>query len=113
MPANGPIHQRAAEPELREETIARVAPAPVGDVDPSSRRNLGRRGLRLGHGVALGIGALALALTLALGGGLPLALALGGGVAIGAGVIAALLLAEQEDGRIERIVERSEPGRDR
>lgn len=59
----------------------------------------------VGHGAALVAGIVTVLVVLALDVGWPLALALGGAVAICAGVIAALGLAEREDGRVERIVE--------
>lgn len=102
-----PTPQRAAEPETRDQTIARVSPDTDGGGDPSSRRHLGRKSMWLGFGAAIAAGVVACLLTLLLDGGVPFALALGGGVAICGGVIAVLLLAEHEDGRIEDIVDES------
>jgi hypothetical protein len=97
---------RAAE--SREETVERVAGGPPHSqriaADPSSRRHVGVRLSAAAIAVAVATAVLVLMVVLLASGGVGLALGLAGAAALGAGVIAALVVAEREDGRIEREV---------
>lgn len=86
---------------VREQETAMRAQGATPHRDPSSRRRLGTRGLVSAHVVGALAGGLAAAVVLLAGGGAGLAIGLGIAVTIGAGVIAGLLLAEREDGRVE------------
>ena len=70
--------------------------------DPSSRRHLGTRGLLGSYAAGAVAGTLSAVLVLVADGGVGLAIALGIAIAIVPGVIAGLLLAEREDGRVEK-----------
>jgi hypothetical protein len=95
--------------ETRDETVERV----IGDepqstrvaVDPSSRRRVGSRMSATAIGVAVAAAIMVLVIVLLASGGTGLALGLGGAAGLGAGIIAALVVAEREDGRIEREVD--------
>ena len=102
------------QPEAREETIERIQSDEMGAEsqhepgggDPTARRHLGRRGLLKGHMVG-GVAAIVAALVIFLiGGSLALSIGIGAAVLIGTGVIVAIVMAEGEDGKIERQVER-------
>ena len=110
-------------PERRDETIERVTGDPPDRsamaADPTSRRRVGTMMSIVGTGAALAVAAIVIGVVLLITEGTGLALALGGAAALGAGIIAALVIAEREDGRIDRVdgdelagAERSD-GRDR
>ncbi len=95
--------------ETRDETVERV----MGDApqstrvaaDPSSRRRVGSSMSTTAIGVALAAAIMVFVIVLLASGGTGLALGLGGAAGLGAGIIAALVVAESEDGRIEREVD--------
>ena len=95
--------------ETRDETVERV----IGDApqstrvaaDPSSRRRVGSRMSAMAIGVALAAAIMVFVIVLLASGGTGVALGLGGAAGLGAGIIAALVVAEREDGRIEREVD--------
>ena len=112
--ATVPVHSDPVQPEAREETIERIQSDEMGAEsqhepgggDPTARRHLGRRGLLKGHMVG-GVAAIVAALVIFLiGGSLALSIGIGAAVLIGTGVIVAIVMAEGEDGKIERQVER-------
>lgn len=108
-----PSQPHSPEVESRDETIARIqredlgaeAQAQPDGADPTSRRHLGRRLARFGLMGGLACAIVGVAVTLMVGGGWPLALGIGAAIVISAGVVIALIAAEDEDGRIERDVE--------
>jgi hypothetical protein len=103
--------ERVQTGESRGETVRRVvreqeavmrAEGATPLRDPSSRRHLGTRGLLGCSAVGVAAGTLSAGIVLVAGGGVGLAIALGIAIAIVPGVIAGLLLAEREDGRVEK-----------
>lgn len=99
--------------ESRNETVERVigdAPRSAGiDADPSSRRRVGSRISATAVGVALATALMAFVIVLLASAGIGLALGLAGATGLGAGIIAALVMAEREDGRVEREVHDDSP----
>jgi hypothetical protein len=101
--------------ESREDTIARVereqgrgveAERQIDGADPTSRRRVGKRSVVRGAIVGTLVAVLVAVISLAAGGGIGIALGLAAAVLIGSGVVISLFGAMQEDGRIERDVER-------
>jgi hypothetical protein len=117
----------AAEPEPREETIARAVreageaqrvDATVEGADPSTRSGLNRalmRTVMIAAGIGFVLGAVAaLILSLTPGpfetrswaGTIGYMIVLGAAIALVVGILSTLILLEREDGRVERDVER-------
>lgn len=98
--------------ETRDETVERLVGDPPGstsvDADPTSRRRVGSRISAAAVAVAAIAGVIVLVVVLLASGGVGLALGLGVAAGLGTGIIAALVVAEREDGRIER--EAGDPG---
>ena len=95
-------------PEARDETVERVlGDSPDADAvvaDPTTRRRLGSTMWGATIGVALAVAAIVIGVLVLIGAGTGLALALGGAAALGSGIMAALVIAEREDGRVEHDV---------
>lgn len=101
-----------ANPESRDETIARVSEGLPDTTealrsDPTTRRRGGRRAIAVGAFVAAGLGVIAGVVVGAISGSTLLALAVGVAVALAAGVLTSLTSFEGEDGRIEDQVEQA------
>ena len=98
--------------ETRDETVERLVGDQPGSsavaADPSSRRRVGSRISATAVAVAAAAGVIVLVVLLLASGEVGRALGLGVAAGLGPGIIAALVVAEREDGRIER--EAGDPG---
>jgi F0F1-type ATP synthase assembly protein I len=106
-------HGTPANPESRDETIARVSeelPDATQAVtsDPTTRRHGGRRAIALGTLAAGGLGVIVGIVVGAISGSALFGIAVGVAVALVAGVLTSLTSIEGEDGRVEDDVERAE-----